>query len=349
MSTGRRSLPGRRRLARRVPAVLAIAALTMGCVADTSSFTNPKRPDAVRAEMPTQPSPAPTIQRAPPATPEPTPRSEPYLAPAAVLPRISAAASAAAAVNVPILYYHRVQAVPRTFMAESAARRDRFATYDVLPVAFAAQLDWLTANGYTTILPRDLAAHWDLGAPLPERPVIISFDDGSHDWVRTVLPMLQARGMVAEFYLTLDAIKNGNLTWTEVRRLARAGNGIGAHDVHHYQLTAFGDGRAPVPEATMWAEVSEARRIIGVNVGVFPDSMAYVGGGYDGLLEGLVQNAGYTTARTINRGIEQDPAHRFRLRIVRIGIHDDVTNLLAGALVPDLPTFAARVQGVPDK
>ena len=349
MSTGRRSAIGRRRLGQRLPAVLAIAALTMGCVADTSSFTNPKRPDTVHAETPTQPSPASTTPVAPAPTPEPTPQSEPYLAPAPTLPRFSAAASTAAAANVPILYYHRIQALPKTFTHESAARRERFLTYDVLPVAFAAQLDWLLANGYTTILPRDLAAHWDQGTPLPERPVIISFDDGSHDWVKTVLPMLQARGMVAEFYLTLDAVQFGNLTWKEARRLVAAGNGIGAHDVHHVQLTAFHNGHPSASEATMWAEVSEARRIIGVHVGVFPDSMAYVGGGYDTRLEGLVRNAGYTTARTINRGIEQDPAHRFRLRVVRIGVHDDVANLVHGVLVPDLPTFAARLRGVPDK
>jgi peptidoglycan/xylan/chitin deacetylase (PgdA/CDA1 family) len=349
MSTGRRWPIGRGRIGQRLLAVLAIAALTMGCVADTSSVTNPKRPDTVRAETPSQPSPAPATPAAPAATPVPTPRSEPYIAPAPAIAAISAAASRAAALNVPILYYHRVQALSKTYSTESAARREQFATYDVLPVAFAAQLDWLVANGYTTILPRDLAAHWDRGAPLPARPVIISFDDGSHDWVKTVLPMLQARGMVAEFYLTLDAVEFGNLTWKEARRLVAAGNGIGAHDVHHHQLTAFGNGRARTPEATMWAEVSEARRIIGVHVGIFPDSMAYVGGGYDGLLEGLVRNAGYTTARTINRGVEQDPALRFRLRVVRIGVHDDVADFLHGTLVPGLPTFAARMRGVPDK
>ena len=56
--------------------------------------------------------------------------------------------------------------------------------------------------------------------------------------------------MVAEFYLTLDAIKNGNLTWKQVRRLAAAGNGIGAHDVHHVQLAALGPGRARASTAT---------------------------------------------------------------------------------------------------
>ena len=177
--------------------------------------------------------------------------------------------------------------------------------------------------------------------------MIISFDDGSHDWVKTVLPMLQARGMVAEFYLTLDAVKFGNLTWKEARRLVAAGNGIGAHDVHHFQLTAFGNGHPTRSEATMWAEVSEARRIIGVHVGVFPDSMAYVGGGYDRLLEGLVRNAGYTTARTINRGIEQDPAHRFRLRVVRIGAHDDVANLIHGHPRPGPPDVRGADAGRP--
>src|SRR5262249_19142426 len=112
---------------------------------------------------------------------------------------------------VPILYYHRVEPVPSDFRTFGAARRNRFLAYDTLPTAFEAQLDWLRSRGYTTILPRDLAAHWDSGAPLPPRPVILAFDDGFSSWVHRVLPALRARGMVAEFYLTLDAIKHGSL------------------------------------------------------------------------------------------------------------------------------------------
>jgi peptidoglycan/xylan/chitin deacetylase (PgdA/CDA1 family) len=265
------------------------------------------------------------------------------------VPPIPIVPAADATATVPILYYHRVQAIPADYPSWSAARKLRFTTYDVLPEAFAAQLDWLFLHGYTTILPRDLTAHWDLGTPLPERPVIISFDDGSRDWVKKVLPLLTARGMVAEFYLTLDAIKNGNLTWKEVRRLAAAGNGIGAHDVHHVQLAGLGPGRTKASAATMWSEVSEIRRIIGFNVGVFPDSMAYVGGGVDATLETLVRTAGYSSARGIQRGVVQRPATRFRMRVVRIGVHDDVPNLQQGALVADLPTFAARMRGVSDK
>ena len=170
-----------------------------------------------------------------------------------------------------VLYYHRVRAAARRLRGLVGGQRRRSSsTYDTLPQAFAAQLDWLRAHGYTTILPRDLAAHWDTATPLPARPVIITFDDGSHDWVQTVLPMLQARGMVAEFYLTLDAIKHGNLTWNEVRRLATAGNGIGAHDVHHVQLTASAPARRTPSPATMWSEVNGARQIIGATSASIP-------------------------------------------------------------------------------
>ena len=249
---------------------------------------------------------------------------------------------------VPILYYHRVEAPPVEFATWSRTRQSAFLAYDAIPTAFAAQLDWLAANGYTTILPRDLAAHWDDGAALPPHPVILSFDDGFHDWISTVLPLLQAHGMVAEFYVTGSAIADGHINWTEVRTLAAAGDGIGAHDVHHVQLAMLGAHRPPGSAATMWAEVSGMRTLITSEIGIAPDSMAYVGGGFDATLEALVRKAGYTTARSIVRGIVQSSALRFELRVVRIGVHDDVADMLTGALVPGLPTFVARMHGVSD-
>ncbi|MDQ6794858.1 MAG: polysaccharide deacetylase family protein [Chloroflexota bacterium] len=249
---------------------------------------------------------------------------------------------------MPILYYHRAEAPPATFKSWSLVRRRLFITYDVIPSALAAQLDWLAVHGYTTILPRDLAAHWDHGAKLPVRPVIVTFDDGSHDWVTTVLPLLKARHMVAEFYLTLDAIRVGAISWADVRALAAAGNGIGAHDVHHFQLANVGRGRPAASSATMWAEVSGARRIIAAKIGVPPDSMAYVGGGFDPRLEALVRKAGYSTARCILRGVAQSVDRRFEMRVVRVGARDDVVDLLTGQLVPGLPTFSARMRGASD-
>jgi len=280
---------------------------------------------AVAAEPSVSPSPLPTL------LPSPTPSATPV----------------ARRATVPILYYHRVQPVPQRFSKWSAARQERFLRYDALPKAFVAQLDWLAANGYTTILPGDLAAHWDHGTPLPAKPVIITFDDGSRSWTKRVMPALHKRGMVAEFYLTLDAIKADAIDWGDIRRLVAAGNGIGAHDVHHVQIAGLPGDHDP-PVATMWKEINDIRAVILANVGVAPDSMSYVGGGYDKTLMGLVAGAGYTTARSINRGIVQTVDRRYRLRVVRIGANDDVVDPQKQTLVPGLPTFAARMRGVGD-
>jgi hypothetical protein len=157
--------------------------------------------------------------------------------------------------------------------------------------------------------------------------------------------MLQQRKMVAEFYVTGSAIAVGTITWAEVRTLADAGMGIGAHDVHHVQLAALGSGRPPASAATMWAEVSGARTLIYDHIGVYPDSMAYVGGGFDATLVSLVQKAGYTTARSIIRGIHQTVANRYTLRVVALAPLDDIVDFYAGTLVCGLPTFVAKVTG----
>lgn len=268
--------------------------------------------------------------------------------PSALVPtRIAPALPAPPPVTVPVLYYHKVSAIPSGFASWPPASRERFLAYDVLPSALAAQLDWLLANGYTTILPRDLADYWDHGVPLPAKPVIITFDDGFRNWTSAALPLLQSRHMVAEFYLTIDAIRARGITWPLVRELAAAGNGIGAHDDHHVQLVGV-PGRADASEAHMRAEVTGVRDAIFSHVGILPDSLAYVGGGFDATLERVVQEAGYTTARTILRGITQTRARRYAMRVVRVGPRDDVADLMTGAMVPGLPTFTARMAGVPD-
>lgn len=248
-------------------------------------------------------------------------------------------------VRLPILYYHRAEQPPSTFWSWPAVRRRAFIDYDTLPAALGLQLDWLKVHGYTTILPSDLAAHWLHGCRLPSRPVILTFDDGSPDWVTTALPLLRAHGMVAEFYVTLQAIARHEISWSDVRILAANGMGIGGHDVHHVQLAMLGPNRAPADATTMWSEVDGARQTIGARVGSKPDSMAYVGGGFDATLTALVERSGYTTARSILRGVIQRWTARFALRVVRIGPYDDVANRGLWTFDPALPLFAAKVTG----
>jgi Polysaccharide deacetylase len=157
--------------------------------------------------------------------------------------------------------------------------------------------------------------------------------------------MLQAHRMIAEFYISTTLMNDRNFGWGDVRDFAAAGMGIGAHDIHHVQLTERGAGIPPASVARMTTEVAGARQIITERAGIVPDSMAYVGGGFDATLIGVVTAAGYTTARSIQRGVDQAPDLRFRMRVSRIGMYDDVVSLSRFAIVPGLPTFSDRVTG----
>lgn len=354
----RGSPSGRRRLAT-VMACLLVATLVLGgCKPSTPPgwtfrpVAEVRSPGASAGTASPEGSGPPVGSAAPPAAPSPSPASSAVPTPSApVAPSASPVVAPSFLARrpdrlaVPILYYHRVSEPPRGFATWTKAQRARFLAYDVLPVAFEAQLDWLLANGYTTILPRDLAAAWDRGVPLPPKPVILTFDDGTHDWTRNILPALRERGMIAEFYVTLAALKSGGMSWPELRAIVAAGNGIGAHGLHHWQLTGFGGSRKPFTEAQMRIEVQQSRALLAKQLGVVPDSYSYVGGGQDATLRRLVAEAGYTTARSIIRGHSQEVSRRYLLRVIRIGSRLDVRSVARGTLVPGLPGFAKLMLG----
>ena len=70
-------------------------------------------------------------------------------------------------VRVPILMYHSI--------LKDSARQGK---YVISPAVLAADLDALQVKGYTAITVSDLLAYVQDGADLPEKPVMITFDDG---------------------------------------------------------------------------------------------------------------------------------------------------------------------------
>jgi hypothetical protein len=97
-------------------------------------------------------------------------------------------------------------------------------------------------------------------------------------------------------------------------------------------------------------QVRESKRRLEAQFGITVDSLAYVGGGYDADLVRLVREAGYTSARAIDRGVDQSPANRYALRVSRIGVFDDVVgktleNAMTCRLDPTMREFEARVTG----
>lgn len=67
--------------------------------------------------------------------------------------------------------------------------------------AFKQQLDWLCAEGFTTVTPAALDAFLYDGDALPEKAVLITFDDGYLSNAEIAYPLLKERGMCATVFL----------------------------------------------------------------------------------------------------------------------------------------------------
>ena len=71
---------------------------------------------------------------------------------------------------------------------------------------FAAQLDYLKAEGYETITMLEFSKAAKGKGTLPEKPVIVTFDDGYEDNYTQALPLLEERGMKGEVYVVTNFI-----------------------------------------------------------------------------------------------------------------------------------------------
>jgi peptidoglycan/xylan/chitin deacetylase (PgdA/CDA1 family) len=188
-----------------------------------------------------------------PADPASPPLPSPTTAPA-VDPAAPAAAVLARAADVPVLCWHQL----RDWRAgDSASAR---ATLICPPAAFRAQLDALHAGGYSTISPDEHLAHLTTGAPLPPKPVLLTFDDSQGSQITTGVPELARRSMHATFFvMTVPLGKPNWMSRDDVKRLHDAGHTVAAHTYDHGRADRYAgadwDTQLAKPRATLEAIV----------------------------------------------------------------------------------------------
>ena len=99
----------------------------------------------------------------------------------------------------------------------------------VTPGKFRSDLDAILAKGYTPVLPRELAA----GDALPEKPILITFDDGYRSNYDLVYPILREYGVkacISIIVLMPDLPTDNFCTWNQLREMTASGLvEIGSH------------------------------------------------------------------------------------------------------------------------
>lgn len=210
-------------------------------------------------------------------------------------------------IRVPILMYHYISVPPPD---ADKVRVD----LSVTPAAFSAQMQYLAATGYHPIRLSDLADYLLNGTPLPDKPIVLTFDDGYADNYANAFPVLKNHKFSATFFVItqfVDENRPGYMTWTQLEEMAIEGMEIGSHSIDHPDLR----GKLRAFQNT---QIAGSKVTIESRIGTPVKSFAYPAGRYDARTIDVLRSTAYLAAVTEVQGMRQASEDIYELRRIRI-------------------------------
>ncbi len=306
-----------------------ISLITLGCMTVTGLPTQlPDPPGLISAIFSTstktvtlKPSLTPfrpvtnTPSLSPTQSPEPgqiptrtrTPRPKPTKKPkSTALPTSEWTFHDAGAVTVPIIFYHHV--LPG----------DPPNIYCVTTEAFTEQMDYLQSNGYTVIPISLLVTAIKAGANLPDRPIVISFDDGNADIYDNAFPIMHKYGFIGTVYLVVNYLDQDTfLSTDQVVEMQNAGWEIGSHSMSHPDLAGM--------QADLPFQLVNSKKILAKKFNAPIDTFAYPYGETDSDINAAVANE-YTAAVGIGDSYTHSLADIYYLERIEINSDTDLSS-----------------------
>jgi Predicted xylanase/chitin deacetylase len=197
-------------------------------------------------------------------------------------------------VDVPILLYHHIA-------HDTTGNR-----YFISPETFATQMQWLYDHHYQTITATQLADVIIYGGQIPERAVVISFDDGDQDVINNALPVMRKYGFVGTAYIIVSWIGSPDFdTADQIKELIADGWEIGSHSMSHVDLTKN--------EGNLDYEIRHSLTRLHDDFGINVKSLAYPFGVIDATVVNATAKAGYSNGVGLGTGYHQGLSDLFYL------------------------------------
>ena len=225
---------------------------------------------------------------------------------------------------IPILMYHQVTPRPHPALRK----------YVVTPRALAMQMNLLALTGYVPITLDALLAHRSGQCPLPSRPIVITFDDGFQESVEHAVPILQARGFTAIFYLVAGLVGKTSrwllpergvelplMDWSAARRLVAAGFQCGSHTMSHPRL-------ADLSPAACHDELLESRCLLEDRLGHEVRHLAYPFGSFNERVRAVAAETGYRSASSVRIGLSPPEDDALALHRVPVTGRDSLLDFI---------------------
>lgn len=239
--------------------------------------------------------------------------------PPPVLPTAEIPAIPDDGVRVSVIGYHDIAAnLPETAMRIHTSK-------------FRKQMEAIRLLGIKVITLDEFIA-WKKGEkPIPEKSILITFDDGWKSVYTDAFPILKEFGFPYTIFLYKNYIDGGGkaLTTPMIQEMLTAGGlSIGSHSVSHpYPLTvkSYRKKGANVYDAYLRKEMGESRRFIESKFPVKVNSYAYPGGYYTEEMLKLGDEFGYDCMFTVVPGkIKRAQPNETLPRYIILGNYDKI-------------------------
>ena len=202
---------------------------------------------------------------------------------------------------------------------------------------FRAQIEALHEAGFKTVSLQQLYDYVHFGTELPEKPIVLTFDDGYFSNYEYAYPILREYGMQATIFaigvsVGKDTYKDTDHAMTphfgadEAREMVDSGLiSVQSHTFDMHQWPPFEDGNAQVREtllpfdgeadadyeAAVEADFAESRELLESITGQPVNALAFPEGAYVTLTQDALRNAGaeltFTTVRAVNTVVKGLP------------------------------------------
>lgn len=187
--------------------------------------------------------------------------------------------------GVPVICYHAV--------TDDQSKKNSI----VIPKdKFKEQLKTIKDYGYITLTMSELNAYLFEDKPIPEKSVVITFDDGYRDNYVNAFPILKELNMKASIFVIGSYVnKDLYLTGDEIKEMSDYGIDIESHTFSHKGLPtmSYDEQLKELKKSKEVIEKLTQKKVI---------SIAYPEGKYNENTKKAVSNAGYSMGFTIERG-----------------------------------------------
>lgn len=216
-------------------------------------------------------------------------------------------------IKVPIIMYHSILKDP-----------SRSNKYTVTPSVLEEDLKYIKDNGYTTVTISDLISYVYDDTPLPEKPIVLTFDDGHYNNYGYLFPLLEKYDMKAvisivgsytdKFTETDEANLNYSyLRWKDIKELMDTGRiEFQNHTYSLHSNTGKRNGTKKIKGETdehyknvLEEDILKLQQEFEENTNYTPQCFTYPFGGISNASLNIIKELGFKASLSCEQGINK--------------------------------------------